>query len=327
MKNRMNVGILGAGNIARAMATALNGIPSEACAYAVASRDLKKAEDFAKEWQIGKAYGSYEELVSDPDIDLIYVATPHSFHFEHAKLAVEHGKAVLVEKPFTPNEAQAKELFALAKEKNVLITEAMWTRYLPAQDIIKDLMNSGIIGEVQSLKAEFSEPLAHVARLREPTLAGGALLDIGIYALTFASMYFGDDIVECSSTCEKYETGVDGTEEIFLTYRDGKTAKIRSTFTSNATNEATIYGAKGNIYVKDLHNYSEIKVYDLEGNCVKTCEIPAQVNGYEYEVLSCKRALCAGALECEELPHEQTLILLRQMDELRKEWGVIYPFE
>lgn len=324
---KLNVAILGAGNIARAMAEAVNGIPDDAVLYAIASRDLEKSEAFKKAWGVKKAYGSYEEMVKDPEIDLVYVATPHSHHYEHAKLCIENGKSVLVEKAFTGNVRQAEEILALAKEKNVFVTEAIWTRYLPARHIVKELIESDIIGEITSLNAEFSVPLSHLPRMYDPALAGGTLLDLGMYALTFASMYFGDDIVKVESECTKLDTGVDATDDIYYTYKDGRTAHLRSCMVDNTRNEGIFFGSKGKIVVSTLNNYDAIKVYDSEGTLIKSCPIPPQVNGYEYEVLACKKAIEEGKLECAEMPHDETIEIMRQMDKLRADWGVVYPFD
>lgn len=323
---KWNMAILGAGNIAKAMAEAINGL-EQVNAYAVASRSLEKAEEFAAKWNFKKAYGSYEELVEDPEVELIYVATPHSHHFAHAKLCVEHDKPVLVEKAFTANAKQASELIHLAEEKKVFLTEAIWTRYLPAADMIRKLLADGAIGEPQSLTAEFSIPLTHKQRMYDPALAGGALLDLGMYTLTFASMYFGDEIVKVETECEKYETGVDGTDLIHYTYADGKEAHLRTSFVTGPVNEGTICGTEGSLRVENLNNYSAIQRYDKEGNPCENVAIPPQINGYEYEVLACIRALEAGKTECEEMPHAETLEIMKRMDELRAAWGVVFPFE
>lgn len=322
-----NIAILGAGNIATYMAAALAGIKEKANAYAVAARDLERAEAFAKKWGFEKAYGSYEELAKDPNVDLVYIATPHSHHYEHAKLCLENGKAVLVEKAFTGNLRQAKELIKLAEDKKIFLTEAIWTRYLPARFLVKELMDSGIIGEITSLEAEFSVPLSHIPRMYEPSLAGGSLLDLGMYTLTFASMYFGDDIVKVESKCEKYKTGVDGTDDIYYTYKDGKSAHLRTSFISNTRNEGIIFGSKGKIVVENLNNYTSICVYDTDGKEIKSCPIPQQINGYEYEVLASIQAMEEGKTECEEMTHAKTLEIMRQMDALRESWGVVYPFD
>ena len=174
---QMKVGIIGAGRIAENMAKTLDGM-DDAAAYAIAARNLDRAQKFAKEWGFEKAYGSYKELVNDPEVELIYIATPHPFHIEHAKLCINHGKPVLCEKPFTVNAVGAKEVFALAKEKEVFITEAIWTRYLPSRKIIDDIIASGEIGEIKGISANLGYDMHTKERLIDPKLAGGALLDV-----------------------------------------------------------------------------------------------------------------------------------------------------
>lgn len=324
---RINMAILGAGNIACHMAYAMNGLKEQVCAYAIGSRSLEKAKDFAQKWQFEKAYGSYEELVNDSKIDLIYIATPHAMHYEHAKLCIEHGKAVLVEKAFTANESQARSLIALAREKKIFLTEAIWTRYMPAKNIVKSLLAEGIIGTPLSLNAEFSLPISHKERMHNPALAGGALLDLGMYCLTFASMFFGNAITAVKTTCEKYETGVDATDDIYFTYVDGKTAHLRTSMVNGPINCGEIIGSKGRIVVNTLNNFDSICVYDNHNHLIRNAPIPPQINGYEYEVLACMDALKNGKPECPDMPHSETIELMRQMDMLRKKWGIVYPFE
>ena len=324
---QINMAILGAGNIAQQMAVAVNGLQSQVRAYAVASRSLEKAEAFAREWHFQKAYGSYEELAADPEVDLIYIATPHAMHYDNARLCVEHGKAVLVEKAFTANAAQARELIRLAEEKKVFLTEAIWTRYMPGRQIVEKLLAQGVIGEPIFLEAEFSVPLSHKQRMYDPALAGGALLDLGMYCLTFASMYFGDEIAEVTSRAEKLDTGVDAMDDIYYTYVDGKKAHLRTSMITGPVNRGEIKGTQGRIEVDTLNNFTAVRVYDNAGNLLQEPEIPAQINGYEYEVLACVRAMEAGNLECEEMPHSETIEIMEQMDRLRREWGVVYPFE
>lgn len=326
-KPKLKIAILGAGNIASRMAEAITGIPEEVEAYAVASRNLEKAKAFAKRWGFRKAYGSYEEMVNDPDVELVYVATPHSHHYAHAKLCLEHGKPALVEKAFTGNAQQAQELIHLSQSSQVFLCEAMWTRFLPAVQIVKDLLDSGAIGRAEWLEGEFSIPLMHVKRMRAPALAGGALLDLGVYVLTFASMYFGDDIVDVSATCLKFPTGVDGSDIITYTYRDGRIARLRTSFLLRFKNEGMIHGTDGKICVKTLNNYTSIRLLDSRGKLRKEYPIPLQVNGYEYEVLAAKAAIQAGQLECTQMPHAKTMEIMRQMDALRQKWGVRYPFD
>ena len=211
----MKVGILGAGRIAATMAKTLNGMKEAQC-YAVASRSLEKAEAFAQKNHVEKAYGSYEEMLSDENVDLVYIATPHSHHLEHGKLCISYGKPVLCEKSFTANAAQARELLDYAAEKKVFITEAIWTRYMPSRKMIDDIIASGELGEIKMISANLGYELTDKERMLRPELAGGALLDVGVYTLNFASMVLGDDIVKMTSECVKTDTGVDGQDAIIL---------------------------------------------------------------------------------------------------------------
>lgn len=323
----MKVAILGAGVIATSMATAINGLDDSVEAYAVASRDLERAQAFAKEWGFKKAYGSYEEMVQDPEVDLVYVATPHSHHFEHAKLCIEHGKPVLVEKSFTANAKQAKELIALAEEKKVFLTEAIWTRYMPSRKLIDDAIASGIIGDVNMVEANLSYNIAEKGRMVDPALAGGTLLDLGVYPINFASMVMGDEIEDISGTCTYCSTGVDCQESITISYKDGKFAALSSSMKCATRRLGQIYGTKGYIICTNINNIEKIEVYDWEHNFIKEIPVPKQINGYEYEVLACQRVLNEGGLECEEMPHSETIKIMEWMDKLRDDWGVKYPFE
>lgn len=334
MANTFKIAIMGAGNIAGQMAEAINGLKGikglserEVEAYAVASRDAKKARQFAEKWNFTKYYGSYEELVQDAEIDLIYIATPHSHHYENAMLCIKYGRNILVEKAFTANAKQTKEVIALAREKGVFVTEAMWTRYMPGLPLIQKLIGEGRIGDVDSVEADFSVPIGQIKRLQDPALAGGALLDLGVYCLTFASMFLGDDIVETKSRCLKYETGVDATDHIEFVYRDGRQAFLRTSMVSGSKNEGKINGTKGYLMVYNLNSLEKIELFDRDGQLQETFTPPQLVNGYEYEVLASKRAIEAGELECGEMPHAETILIMEQMDALRRSWGVRYPFE
>ena len=322
----MKVGILGAGSIARAMAMAVNGLEGVE-GYAVASRELGKAQAFCDQWGFQRAYGSYEEMLQDPQVDLVYVATPHSHHFEHTKLCIEHGKPALVEKAFTANAAQARELIALAERKGVFLTEAIWVRYMPSRRMLRELIDSGIIGTVQRISADLSYPIPNVKRLTDPALAGGALLDLGGYVLNFASMVLGDDIQEIKGLCTYCDTGVDCQENITITYPDGKMAALTASMLTASHRLGLIYGTKGYIHCININNIQGFEVYDLNHNLVKTLEVPRQINGYEYEVLACKKALEEGTLECPEMPHSETVRMMEWMDKLRADWGVRFPFE
>ncbi len=322
----MNIGILGAGNIASTMAKTLNSMKGVKC-RAVASRDLARAKNFALEHRIQNAYGSYEELASDPAIDIIYIATPHSHHAEHAKLCIEHGKAVLCEKAFAKNAAEAKSVLDFAKEKNVLVTEAIWTRYMPSRKLIDEILVSSIIGKITSLSANLHYNIYHKERLVNPALAGGALLDVGIYTLNFALMHFGAEIERVESSAALTETGVDGTNSITLYYKDGRTAFLNSGMFSRSDRKGIFFGERGYIVVENINNPNSICVFDERDNLVKKVEVPPQISGYEYEVEETVAALSAKKIECDSMPHRETLRVMEIMDSLRKSWGVKFPGE
>ena len=322
----MKVGILGAGRIAATMARTLNGM-KEAEAYAVASRSLEKAEAFARANHVEKAYGSYEEMLADEEVELVYIATPHSHHLEHGKLCISCGKPVLCEKSFTANAAQARELLDYAAEKKVFITEAIWTRYMPSRKLIDDIIASGELGEVKMISANLGYELTDKERMLMPELAGGALLDVGVYTLNFASMVLGDDVVKMTSECVKTDTGVDGQDAIILTYRDGKLAVLHTGMWADTEQYGIIYGTKGYMIACNINNIDTIQIYSPDRHLVREIKVPEQITGYEYEVLACRRALAAGELECGEMPHAETLRIMEWMDALRADWGVKYPFE
>lgn len=322
----MKMAILGAGSIARTMAATIREM-DEVTSYAVTSRDYKKAEAFAREFGFTKAYGSYEEMLSDPEVELVYVATPHSHHYEHTKLCLNHGKHVLCEKAFSVNVRQAEEMFALAKEKKLLLTEAIWTRYIPMRKTLDEVITSGVIGKPSILTANLGYVINHVPRLTDPSLAGGALLDVGVYTLNFALMAFGNDIGRITSTAVMTDKGVDAQNSITLVYKDGKMAVLHSTMLSQTDRQGIISGSKGFIIAENINNCERIRVYDLSRKEIACYEAPKQISGYEYEVRACIRAIGEGKLECEEMPHSETIRVMKLMDGLRKEWGVVYPGE
>lgn len=322
----MKVGILGAGNIAGTMAETLNGMET-AQAYAVGSRDLGKAEAFAREFGVEKAYGSYEELLSDKMVELVYIATPHSHHYDCIKMCLEHGKHVLCEKAFTVNARQAREVLEMARKKGLLLTEAIWTRYMPSRKMVTDLTNSGIIGKVTSLEANLGYSLRGVARMEEPELAGGALLDLGVYPLNFAAMVFGGKVARMESSVVKTEKGVDACENITLVYEDGKMAVLHSNMGAALNRRGAIFGDKGYIEVTNINNIEKIRVFDKDHREIQSIDPPKQITGYEYEVEACREAIAQGWLECPQMPHAETIRIMEQMDELRRSWGYEIPGE
>ena len=326
MLGKFNVGIMGAGNIAGVMADTLNKMKGVRL-YAVASREKVKADVFAGKYGCKKAYGSYEELVTDKKVDLIYIATPHSEHFANARLCIEHGKPVLCEKAFTANAAQAEELIKLSEEKGVFLAEAIWTRYMPMLATIREVLGSGVIGEPKTLTANLGYVIDNVPRLQEPALAGGALLDVGVYTLNFALMLFGGNIDKVVSNCTYTKTGVDEQNSITIYYKDGRMAVLNSSMISLSDRKGIIYGTKGFAIIENINNYESITVFDPRYKEIASYKRPRQISGYEYEVEACIKALENGEIECGEMPHSEIIRMMEIMDGLRAKWGIVYPFE
>lgn len=321
----MKIGILGAGGIARTMAYTVRNTKNAELA-AIGSRSIGKAEIFAAEFGVPKAYGSYEELAADKDIDLVYIATPHSRHYEDCMLCMENGRNVLCEKAFTANARQAAELIQYSEEHGIFLGEAMWTRFMPLRFVLDDILQSGIIGRITSLTANLGYPIENVERLREPALAGGALLDLGVYTINFAAMVMGTEVESVVSSCVKNDRGVDMHNSIIMNFSGGRTALLHSNMTSATDRRGVIYGTLGRIEVKNINNYEGISVYLNDGE-VKYYLAPPQVSGYEYELEAAMSAVSEGRTEYEEMPHSETLRIMKIMDGLRAEWGIRFPFE
>lgn len=329
----MKFAILAPGKIAHSMARALTGLKSNLSyassieLYAVASRTFEKAQDFAQQWGFQKAYGSYEEMLEDKEVELVYVASPHSHHYQHAKMCLEHGKHVLLEKAFTVNASQAEELILLSREKGILLAEAIWTRYMPSRNMLDEIVESGVIGEPVSLMANLGYPMRYKERLQKPELAGGALLDVGVYPINFAMMVFHGNIEKMETTAVMSPEGVDWINSVTLTFEGGKMAILHSTMLSPTDRLGIIYGEKGYIEVENINNCEEIRVYNPEHQLVDCHKVPEQINGYEYEVLSCMSAIQEGKVECPEMPHSETLRVMKLLDDIRAKWGMRYPCE
>ena len=322
----MKLGILGAGGIAASTAPTMAALQEVEC-YAVASRSYEKAEAFAKKFGFTKAYGSYEEMLRDLEVELVYIATPHSHHYEHMMLCIDHGKAVLCEKAFTLNVDQAKKVRAHAAEKGVFVAEAIWTRYMPSRKIINDLIGSGIIGKVNTLTANLSYVIHQVPRIYEPALAGGALLDIGVYGINFALMHFGTDIERVESAVRMMDTGVDGMETITIFYRDGRMAVLTHSVYARSDRKGIIHGDKGYLVVENINNPQSISVYDVQDQLVQKIEVPQQISGYEYQFMECVRCLESGKTESDSMPLADSVHVMEFMDSIRKQWGMVYPQE
>lgn len=263
-------------------------------------------------------------MLADPLVDLVYIATPHSHHYLHAKMCLEAGKNVLCEKAFTVNADQARKLFTLAKEKNLLITEAIWTRYMPSRKMIDDIISSGVIGEVTAVTANLNYAISEVERIRKPELAGGALLDVGVYTINFASMVLGDKLKDVQATAI-FREGVDMLDTIAMVFEGDRMATLQCGAREISDRMGSIFGTKGYIQVQNINNPEKITVFDKEHKEVAAYMPPAQITGYEYEVEACARAIAQGEKECPEMPHDETVRVMEIMDGIRKSWGYEIP--
>ena len=322
----LRVGIIGTGWIAEKAAITLNGL-TECEAYAVGSLTLEKAEAFANKWHIAKAYGSYSELIADPDVDLIYIGTPHSHHYDVTREALLAGKPCLVEKAFMANARQTQEILTIAHERRVFLAEAIWTRYQPAVDIVQNLVSSGRIGTPRLVTATLGYSMGDKPRIMRPDLCGGALLDLGVYALNFVRMFFPSNIINIESQCVKSKTGMDLTNAITLVLEDGMLCNLQSSAACVGDNIGVIAGTEGNLIIDNINNPQKITVNGPNRTYIDTIHVPQQITGYEYQFLACREALMEGLLEPREMPHDETLYIMQIMDSLRQKWGVHYPMD
>jgi len=322
----MRVGIVGTGWIAEKAAITLNGL-TECEAYAVGSRAKDTAEAFARKWNIGKAYGSYFELITDPDVDLVYVGTPHSHHYDVTREAILAGKPCLVEKAFMANARQTKEILDLAHEFGIFVAEAIWTRYQPAVGIVRKLIADGHIGTPHLITATLGYSMGNKERIMRPDLCGGALLDLGVYALNFVRMFTDSDITSIDGTCVKSDTGMDLTNAMTIILSDGILANVQSSAQCVGDNIGVIAGTEGNLIIDNINNPQTITVNGPDRTYVETIRVPQQITGYEYQFLACRQALIDGLTEPREMPHQETLYIMQLMDDLRRKWDVRYPMD
>lgn len=322
----LRVGVIGTGWIAEKAAITLRGLLDCMC-YAVGSRTKDKAEAFARQWEIPKAYGSYSELIADPDVDLVYVGTPHSHHFDVTKEALMAGKPCLVEKAFMANHAQAQAIVNLARERKVFLAEAIWTRYQPVVKIVRDLISGGRIGEPRLVTATLGYSMGDKPRIMRADLCGGALLDLGVYALNFVRMFFPSDIVSIESQCVKSQTGMDLTNAISLVLANGMLCNLQSSAACVGDNIGVIAGTDGNLIIDNINNPQKVTVNTHDREFVEDIHVPQQITGYEYQFIACRQALIEGLTEPREMPLDETLYIMQLMDDLRLKWGVEYPMD
>lgn len=322
----MRVGIIGAGWIAEKLALTMQQM-TDCKLYAIAARELSRAEAFRNQWGAAVAYGSYEELVCDPNVDLVYIATPHSHHYRHTRLALEHGKPCLVEKAFTANARQAEELIRLARERKLLLAEAIWTRYQPMLPIMRRTIASGIIGPVTQITAGLTYMMRNKERIVRPDLCGGAMLDLGVYPINFLRMLLPIEHERVEWHAWLGPTGMDMNDSMTFFYPDGTMACLTCGCLAIGDNRGIVRGEKGWMEIDNCNNPQLMRVYNADRQLVEEIRYPHQITGYEYEIIACRDALLKGLTECPEMPLDETLRVMQIMDEFRAAVGVHYPYD
>lgn len=307
------VGIIGTGKMAEGIAWTLGKIKGMQC-YAVASRSMERAQRFAEKFGLKKYFGSYEEMVKDEEIDMVYIATINICHKEQAVLCIKYGKPCLVEKPFCLNAKDAECVINYAREKGVFIAEAMLIRYLPLLQFIKE--NIKYIGEVTQIWGNICINNMKTERVMKPELGGGALLDLGVYLLHFVDAVFEEEVEKVNINSVEFINGIDAEENIFLSYKSGKSANLHCSIKYSGNSDAIIYGTKGMIVVRDVYNFSLISVYNGR-KLVKRKKRKYKSNGYEYELLSCADAVQKAKNESDLLDYDSILRIMILTDKIR----------
>jgi dihydrodiol dehydrogenase / D-xylose 1-dehydrogenase (NADP) len=327
MTDKIRWGILSTGWIAKKFAEGLSVLP-DAEIVAVGSRAQETADAFGDEYGVPHRHASYEALVGDQDVDVIYIGTPHPFHKDNAILSLEAGKAVLLEKPFTINAGEAEKVIALAREKGLFLMEAMWSRYIPIIVKLRELLAEGAIGEVRMLTADlgFRSEFDPKSRLFNLELGGGALLDVGIYPISFASMVLGTPS-RIVSMAHLGQTGVDEQAGIVFGYDGGQLAILHTALQTSTAIEATVMGTKGKIRVHSAWFYGTTLTLSIEGRDDEAISLPYEGNGYNFEAAEVMRCLREGKLESDVMPLDETLAIMQTLDTIRAQWGFKYPME
>lgn len=318
-------GILGTGTIAHTFAHTLKAMGGEAQLYAAASRRSESARQFAQKFEIPVFYDSYEALSNDPDVDIVYVATPHSRHYEDMEMLIRAGKPVLCEKSFTTDAGQAERIFRLAREKNVFVMEGFWTKFLPIYREIEKILSAGTIGEICTVTAQYGYKTARQERKFEAELAGGTLLDIGVYAIGFACMVLGYSFDDVLSQMIMNDAGTDAADAMILR-RGRAVAQLTCMIGANVPTHAAIYGTLGSIDIPDFKNPQRATLF-VEGQAPVKIEKPFEINGFEYEISAAMECLKAGEKQCPMMNAEHTVSVMRIMDEVRRQNGLRFPFE
>ena len=325
MTGTIKWGIIGCGGIARKFANCMKHVATAELA-AVASATPGKAEQFASQFGVDSAYGDYNQLVGRDDIQAVYVATTHNFHYDNVKLALEHGKAVLCEKPITVAAWEAEELIALARERNLFLMEAMWTRFLPAICQVREWLDAGEIGELRQIRADFgfNAPFNPEGRMFNKALAGGALLDAGIYPVSFASMIAGSPVA-VEAIADIGSTDVDEQSFCLLRYENGAIASLSASVRAPVDVLATIIGSEGKITVPRFLAASSVELHRYKKGETIRQDFPfPDGQGFGYEIQEVVDCLNQGKLESDIMPLDETLSIMQTMDAIRKKLGLVY---
>jgi len=327
MTNTIRWGILGTGNIARQFAADLKLLP-DARLMSVGSRTIDSANAFGDQFESPHRHGSYEALVNDSEVDVIYVATPHSRHRENALLALSAGKAVLCEKPFAINSREAGEVISFAREKKLFLMEAMWTRCFPLMEKLRGLLDAKAIGEVRMLTADFGfrAEFHEEERLFNPAFGGGALLDVGVYPVSLASMIFGPP-TRIASLAHLGKTGVDEEAAIVLSNANGQLATLSAAIRTETMHDACLMGTTGRIRIHRPWWRPTAMTLSREGVDDERMEFPLTGNGYQFEAAEVGNCLRDGRLESPLMPLDETLSIMKTLDAIRAQWGLKYPME
>jgi len=323
MKTKVRWGILGAGKIAEKFAAALN-YTEGAGLYAIASREKEKGKAFAATYKASVQYNRYEDLAKDPAVDIIYIATPHSFHYEHAMLCMGHGKAVVCEKPMALNHRQTHAMVETARKRQVFLMEGMWSRFMPAINKAKELIDAGVIGELKYINADFGfeAPFDPQSRLYNRALGGGSLLDVGIYPVFLACFFMGAPSA-IQSMAGKAVTGVDQYCHALMQYPGGRTAHIFSAIDLH-TVHAAITGTKGRLVLPERWYKAERLELELNDGETSSFSFPHGCNGFEYEIQEVMDCFANGFTECPALPLDLSLQMSSILDEIGKQNGIAY---
>jgi predicted dehydrogenase len=328
MSSTFRWGILGTGWIAEMFVTDLKA--TGIAVTAVGSRSQESADAFGSRFEIPARHPSYEALVADPDVDAVYVATPHPMHAENALLAIAAGKHVLVEKPFTLNAREAEKVAEAARRAGVVVLEAMWSRFLPSMVRIREIIAAGTIGEVRTLIADHDQllPKDPAHRINNPELGGGALLDLGVYPVSFAVDLFGAPI-SVTAKGDKTATGVDRQVALILEHAGGAISVLHTALDTQGANTATVVGTEGRIEIDSVwYEQTSFTVYaGKESEVVERYEETVPSRGMQFQAWELERVVGEGRAESSLLPLDETVAVMAVLDEARRQVGVVYPGE